>query len=348
MALLATVLAGCQAIGPGTIKRDRIDYVSAIGESWKQQTLLNITKLRYFDAPVFLDISSVISSYTLQGEASIEATLFSGSRTPNERTLGATGTYIDRPTISYAPLTGQRFINALLRPIPPPAILAMIQAGHPADYILQATVRAINDLYSHTTSPARVRPEDAEFYAVVDALRRVQAAGALATRTEKRRTEEVTLVYFRERVPEGTARDIGYLREALGLRPDAREFVLTFGSPAPGGGEIGLLTRSILQILVELSAGVEVPEAHRTEGRAKPVPEPSSHQSMRETPLVRIRSGTARPEDAYAAVQYRDYWFWIDDRDLASKRVFNFLMMFSSIAETGAVQQAPVLTIPAN
>ena len=39
------------------------------------------------------------------------------------------------------------------------------------------------------------------------------------------------------------------------------------------------------------------------------------------------------------SAHYRDRWFWIDDRDLASKRLFAFLMVFSSIAETGAVPQ---------
>jgi hypothetical protein len=47
-------------------------------------------------------------------------------------------------------------------------------------------------------------------------------------------------------------------------------------------------------------------------------------------------------------VRYRDYWFWIDDRDVYSRRVFTFLMMFTSIAETGVAPQAPIITIPAN
>ena len=47
-------------------------------------------------------------------------------------------------------------------------------------------------------------------------------------------------------------------------------------------------------------------------------------------------------------MRYRNYWFWIDDRDLGSKRAFTFLRIFSSIAETGAVPQVPIITIPAN
>ena len=54
-------MAGCSAVGPATIDRDRFDYVSAISESWKRQTLLNLLKTRYLDAPVFMDVASVIN-----------------------------------------------------------------------------------------------------------------------------------------------------------------------------------------------------------------------------------------------------------------------------------------------
>jgi len=348
MLALTVVLAGCQTIGPGAVQRDRLDYAGAIANSWKEQTLLNIVKLRYFDTPVFLDVASVISSYTLQGEINLAANTFPDAAVSTNRTLGATGTYIDRPTISYEPLTGEKFINSLLRPISPQAVFAMIQSGHQADYILQATVRAINGVYNHSASPARARTGDPAFDRLIEAVRRIQQAGALGMRVEKRDKEEVTLISFRRTGDKEVDKNIDVLFETLRIDPKKTEFPLAFGSVPRGGEEIVLLTRSILEILVELSAGIEVPPAHLTEGRAIPIPSPGPDATRLDYPLVRIHSSGEAPGDAFAAVRYRNYWFWIDDRDLGSKRVFTFLMMFSSLAETGAVPRVPVITIPAN
>jgi len=339
------LLAGCQSLGPGSIERDRLDYGEAIAAAWRQQTLLNIVKLRYFDAPVFLDVSSVISSYTLQSEVNLGAQVGDVSAQSN-RSLGITGTYTDRPTVSYTPVTGEKYIAKVLRPIPPQAIFAMIQAGHPADYILSLTVRGINDVYNYSASPARSRREDPAFAELIEAIRRVQQAGALGMRVEKRDKEEVTLIFFREKVDPEIAKDIQLIKDTLQIAPGATEMLLTNDPVRRRKNEIALLTRSMWEVLAELSAGVEVPDQDVVEGRAVAIAAAAGRP--RGFPIAHIHSGAERPPDAYAAAKYGGHWFWIDNRDLGSKRIFAFLTVFSAIAETGAVPQLPIITIPAS
>lgn len=346
---IAGLTAACNSIGPGSVQRDRISYSDAIATSWREQMLLNIVKLRYQDAPVFLEVSSVISSYTLQTEASAEAqwypfSLSSGANNTNRR-LGVSGMYTDRPTISYTPVTGEKYIEKLLRPIPPQAVLSMLQAGHSAEQIVPITVRAMNDVYNFSASPARARSEDPAFYRVVQALRRIQFAGALGVRIERRGNAEVTLLRFRDNASPEIDEEIRVVRQTLGIKPDVLELVVSYGSIKRSDNELVLLTRSMWEILAELSSGVDVPEADRLEGRAAPSPPGPRPRGM---PVAHVHSGTEAPTDAFASVRYRNYWFWIDDRDLASKRIFTFLMVFSSIAEKGTVPQVPIITIPAN
>ncbi len=61
---------------------------------------------------------------------------------------------------------------------------------------------------------------------------------------------------------------------------------------------------------------------------------------------MKIHSGDEPPAKAFVAVQYNDHWFWIDNRDFRSKGIFTFLLLLTSLAQTGVVPQAPVITVP--
>ena len=93
----------------------------------------------------------------------------------------------------------------------------------------------------------------------------------------------------------------------------------------------------------ELAGTVEIPKADLDDGSAYPVP--SAIEGTK--PLMHVHSGTTRPKQPFAAVQYQGYWFWIDRTDLASKRTFSFLMAIFNFAETGKAENLPLVTIPA-
>jgi hypothetical protein len=97
---------------------------------------------------------------------------------------------------------------------------------------------------------------------------------------------------------------------------------------------------------VDLSSLISVPEAHVADRRVTPTAEPEVGPSGSTRPLILIGSALERPADAFLTVPYRGYWFWIDDRDMPSKRLFSFLMFIFTLVETGGKEGAPVLTIP--
>lgn len=341
---LAVCCSSCTTLGPQSIQRDRQDYSSAISESWKEQTLLNIVRLRYADAPMFLDVSSIVASYS--AEAQLDASVTFPPNDSATPTLGGYGRYISKPTISYAPLTGDKFTQSLLRPIAPASVFQMIQAGYPADFILGATTRAINGRYNRSTG-ATTRAADAEFVQLTEVLRRIQRAEGLGMRIERRDNGEATVLFFRGEASAQLEADVAQARTLLGIRRSP-EFNLVYGATARSDAEIALLTRSMLEILLDFSNCIDVPASHVQEGRTHPgySGDPANETGLQR--LATIHSGARAPTDAYATVRYRDTWYWVDDRDLASKRAFAFMMMFFSLAETGASAPAPVLTIGTN
>jgi hypothetical protein len=90
-----------------------------------------------------------------------------------------------------------------------------------------------------------------------------------------------------------------------------------------------------------------VPEAHVRERRVGPTQEDEGGAEGPLRPLIQIGSAAARPDDAFAAVRYRGYWFAIDDHDMPSKRLFTFLMFLFTLVETSGKEGAPIVTIPA-
>jgi hypothetical protein len=353
---LLVLPAGCATIGAGSVNRDRLDYAEALASSWKEQMLLNIVKLRYADTPVFLEVSSVISSYQLQTQANLSGTVSSGltAALPDTVgrgvTLGASGSYTDKPTITYTPLQGDKFTRELLRPLAPAVLFQLVQAGYPVDLIFQLATRAINGIYNRSGRPMAAREADPEFYLVLDALRRLQVSEVIGLRLEKRGPEETSLITFRsDKIPPAVQEDGRLLRTLLGLNPEARELTLTFGAVPRNDREVALLTRSMIEILLELAARVEVPAADLAEGSALPgAPAPRPDRGPRDLPLVIIHANEELPANAFVAVRYHRHWFWIDHRDFRSKSIFTFLLLLTSLAQSGVPPQAPVITVPAS
>ncbi len=150
-------LSGCASVGPATVKTDRFDYGTALANSWKEQTLLNIVKLRYLDMPVFVDVASVVAGYSLQTGVNVGGVVSSKSGPQNYATVGGQAIYTDRPTITYVPMTGEKFLRGLITPIDPKNIFFMLQSGYSADFILALTVESLNGVRNSSTARGTIQ-----------------------------------------------------------------------------------------------------------------------------------------------------------------------------------------------
>jgi type I restriction-modification system DNA methylase subunit/predicted type IV restriction endonuclease len=135
------------------------------------------------------------------------------------------------------------------------------------------------------------------------------------------------------------------VRRILGLDPLANDCQVVYGAIPRDNKEIAIMTRSILEVLVDISTDIEVPASDVQEKRVSPTfAETAADAKIR--PLVRIQSSPGKPADAFVSVSYRDSYFWIDDRDYMSKKIFSFLMFVFTLVETGEKGAAPIVTIP--
>ena len=342
--ILSLGLNGCSArLGPKTVPADRFDYTAALTRSWKEQTLMNMVKLRYADPPLFLNVQQVVQQYTLEGSGSLFAPGWTGNATIAPAG-SATARWAESPTITYSPMSGQQWTKSLITPLNPEELLSLVQSGWPADTVFAVGVRSINGLHAGSRTAMLKRPGDADFYRVLSLIRELQTSGNFGIRVETTKGGAATVMTFR--APGASEADIEHakrVRELLHLSLDAEEFTLAVGAAQRGDKEIAMVTRSMLEILSEASAGVEIPGSDVEAGRVYKMDTSELGPQF----MVRVHSSPAKPapEDAFVVIRYHNYWFWVDDRDFASKRGLGLLMLILTLAEYGPAATPPVLTI---
>jgi hypothetical protein len=269
-----------------------------------------------------------------------------GNVGPNFFSLGAAGTFTDRPTITYTPLTGTAFIRTLMTPIPPTRLFELMDTGYAVDLLFLVAVQEVNGV-SNRRSGGRAQQAEAEFVELIGALRKIQDSGAIGFRIEPDeatgRRERLVIFFPRGPVPAEIEAERQKVRGLLHLNRERTDFQVVYGTNTDRDDVVAIQTRSAMQILNTLSSFISLPEDHVREGRAFPAAPPAPGLPR----VVAIDSAPSRPDSAFVAVSYRDRWFWIDDRDLRSKAVFTFLLILMTLADTSEKAPAPVLTIPA-
>jgi hypothetical protein len=149
--------------------------------------------------------------------------------------------------------------------------------------------------------------------------------------------------------------EIQQLTTLLGLKasPDNK----TIGAIQIGSNElksspeqIAIRTRSMVGLMFYLSQNIEIPEKHRQAGLiTRTRMEAGDWFDWDETPagqLFKVHSSHSYPDNAFLAVKYRDYWFYIADNDLQSKSTFLLLTQLFELQSGQNQVDGPTLTVP--
>jgi hypothetical protein len=154
--------------------------------------------------------------------------------------------------------------------------------------------------------------------------------------------------------------EVQELTHLLRLRPGQLSYEVTVGGteepfprsePPEEAAAVNIFPRSLVQALFYLSHGVVVPPEHVACGIVKPTLEPDGsvfdwQQVTAGLFTVHSFKQHCRPEHAAVAVKYRDYWFYIDDRDSDSKITFLLTMTMTRVNLLGVRKGGPALTLP--
>ena len=345
--MVGCLLAGCTVTGPSAVRSGRLAYNEAIAETNNQQMLMFVVQNRYEESGSLLSVASITANVSMTTSAGIQlgfgdSDSYAGNLVP----FSAGAVYEENPTISYTPVAGAEYARQLFSPVPVSLLAPMTGALADPAYIYDALVASVNGVRN---PDFRYSPSDADpsFGRLVTIMTRLTRTNRLDWVEDPRQPGHFFIVI--DRYAPAYEAEVRELLELVGLpAPNDRAarvilpVLLALDERAAGG--LGIITRSVGDLMEILSAAIDVPEEDLRRGVARTYP-----------PLGRVGTGLqikhskARPEHAAVSIRYRDGWFYIDETDQVTKRFFRLMaaLWSISIAESaGRGAAAPVLTVP--
>jgi hypothetical protein len=374
-------LTGCAQYGPDAMRTSRLAYNDAVQASEQREILLNLVRLRYVEAPEFLAINGISTQMRFEVGASIGAEF---GEVENDDTAvvspGAAVGYSETPTITFTPQRGQAFTRQLVAPVEMDSLYLLTHYGWGIDRVLLLIAKDLNGV-DNTISREADRQSFAslrDFTELVTRMRRLEAERLIRVNVQYRR-EELSAPIPIERVSAESLLKAVEDGHRLELQDDPPAYVLTsqrahyvlnvdrkawdhpdfqaisnllglspqqeiYEIDPPGNGDgngLRLNTRSVLGTMAYLSNAVSVPPEH--EGF---VNQANNLNSVLKD-LIDVRVSATPVEHAYLTVPHRGFWFYIDDRDVDSKRTLGLLTSLIRLTITaGGAQNVPILTLP--
>jgi hypothetical protein len=350
------LISGCAARGAKRIPADRFDYNGAIAHSTREQMLLNIVRSRYLEVPVFLTVSSVLTQYEYDSSIGLGG-FFQIGRGSTDTITGDTNLrFSERP---YLPVGGQEFSAQLLSDIPSEILFAAAQAGFPIDIFMRIGIQRLGLVENMSFGEVPVSgftDFKAQVAADLAKLKRFERMIELIFILSDREVIEVQQVeedgkserylVIAKEVPEDLRHLLSELRQLIGLT-DLNRFRITDRVTNLKDDEISIQTRSVMAMMEFMARGVEVPLEHLEDGWVIDYGLQTSEGAVAKGLIpFRMRTSKNRPGNVFAAVRFRDYWYYIDHADKTSKRALSLIIVLFRLQAPTPSGAAPILTLP--
>jgi hypothetical protein len=350
--ITSLLLSSCSQFGPDFMKAGRNEYNKVLAQTDDEEILLNLVRLRYADNPAFLKVNSVSTSFNWKEGFGLDGSIFE-SDAVGKNNIGIRGNteYIEKPTISYSPLSGADFVKNVLTPIDHQVILLLARSGWSLERILRLTVNKINHINnaSEASGPTPTNsPDYITFNKIAKNFRQLQ------------KTSKITLGYQLD----GNPGDLALLIKKDHINDTEVEMFLSELNinvknniipitpnyfDVSSNDNIQIESRSLAGILFFLSHGVTIPADDIQEGRVTVTKNQNGEvfdwQDVLND-LFTVHTSKKPPEQATIAVEYRGNWFYIKDNDMQSKYTLMLLNQIAALQSGQIEKSGPILTLP--
>ena len=345
LAIATMGLSGCSSVGPDHLRDTHPLYNDAIIDTFNEQFLNNLVRLRYSDPTFFLDISNVAATMSL----SVNGTV-TGQVSSSPFTIGTDSTYQMQPTISYAPLQGEEFVKSLLSPISVDALLALTGSGWSMQRVFGLCVESINGI-ENAPSASGPTPENApthykDWNHLVSIFELLEDDHVIEGRMDKKSN---SLKVRMENNPQYVS-EVREIKSMLKLNQHMSIYDVEADDVIRRPDTLYFVTRPLMSTFFYLSHSVDTPEEHQSKGWVTISKKPDgSPFDWSETPagrLFHVRVSKEKPEDAFVTIPYESYWFYIPKDDRESKSTFLLLTQLFRLQAGAAKSVGPTLTLP--
>jgi hypothetical protein len=184
---------GCQ-LGPEAMRVGHEQYSEAVRQLKNEQLLLNLVRMRYTDAPIFLQIGSISTQFVFQQSGSVSGTLTENvgnidGKNPDLLNLTGSVGYEERPTITYTVPSDSSFLQQLLLPITVDKLALIAESIWSGGSVMRLAVERLNALDNapRASGPTpSIEPSYEGFLEAVSLMRTLAYDGVIGFQYEER------------------------------------------------------------------------------------------------------------------------------------------------------------------